>query len=419
MNELTILFLILLILGTGLQIWLAGRQMSHIRQHQNAVPSAFAEKITLADHQKAANYTLAKVRFGRKILMMETFILLLWTVGGLLQILDLLWRTLEWSPLWTGVGVLTSFMLISALLDLPANIYQTFYIEARFGFNRTPLRLFIADTIKSLIILLLIGIPLTTVILGLMEYTGEFWWLWVWSVWMAFSLLMLWAYPAFIAPLFNKFIPLEDGELKQRIEALLERNGFASQGIFVMDGSKRSGHGNAYFTGLGNHKRIVFFDTLLQGLSHEEIEAVLAHEIGHFKLKHVQKRIVWMAIISLISLALLGWLMQQPWFYFGLGIRIEFASTYMALLLFMLVAPVFTFFFQPVMAWFSRRHEFAADDFAAQQVKPLLLMQALVKLYKDNASTLTPDPLYSVFYDSHPPAPVRVAHLATYQESTV
>lgn len=418
MNELTLLFLILLTASTSLQIWLARRQIKAIRQHQDTVPVAFSEKITVADHQKAAAYTVAKVRFGSKMLITEAILLLLWTIGGLLQVLDLLWRTLEWPSLWTGVAVFTSFLLISAILDLPASIYQTFFIEARFGFNRTTVRLFIADTIKSLILLLIIGIPLTTVILGLMEFTGPWWWLWVWSVWIGFSLLMLWAYPTFIAPLFNKFLPLEEGELKQRIEALLERNGFTSEGIFVMDGSRRSGHGNAYFTGLGNHKRIVFFDTLLNGLIPEEIEAVLAHEIGHFKLKHLQKRLIWMASVSLCGLALLGWLMQQWWFYFGLGIRPEYASTYTALLLFMLVMPVFTFFVHPLLAWFSRRHEFAADDFAAQQIPPQLLVQALVKLYKDNASTLTPDPLYSAFYDSHPPAPVRVAHL-THRESTV
>ncbi len=411
MNELTVIFLIFLAGSTGLQFWLVGRHKAYVARHQNAVPSAFAEKISLKEHQKAAAYTLAKTGFGQKMLIVEILVLLLWTLGGLLDMLDQAWLSLEWSELWTGVAVLICFGMLSTLIDLPASVYSTFRLEAQFSFNRTTPGLFIADMLKSLILTLVIGIPFIALVLWLMAHAGEFWWLYVWAIWIGFSLLMIWAYPTFIAPLFNKFQPLENDDLKQRIEALLQRNGFASSGIFVMDGSKRSGHGNAYFTGLGANKRIVFFDTLLKGLNTDEIEAVLAHEVGHFKRKHLQKRLLWLGVFTLAGLALLGWLMQQDWFYSGLGISTH--STYIALLLFMLVLPVFTFFLSPVMAWFSRRHEFEADDFAAEQASPLALIQALVKMYKENASTLTPDPLYSAFYDSHPPAPVRIAHLSS------
>ncbi|MBE9562664.1 MAG: M48 family metallopeptidase, partial [Proteobacteria bacterium] len=405
MNELTLIFLIFLLLGTGLQIWLSIRQNTYVRDHQDAVPSAFAEKVSLEEHQKAATYTLTKNSFGQKIAILGVIILLLWTLGGLLAMFDQMWRYFGWSELWTGVAVFVSFGVLSSLIELPANIYSTFKIEAKFGFNRTTPKLFMVDLVKSLILTLLLGVPFIALVLWLMESAGQYWWFYVWAVWMGFSLLMMWAYPAFIAPWFNKFEPIEDGELKQGIEDLLQRNGFASSGIFVMDGSKRSGHGNAYFTGLGSNKRIVFFDTLLKDLTINQIIAVLAHEVGHFKHNHIKKRIVWISIFSLAGLAFLGWLMQQSWFYVGLGVEIQ--STYMALLLFMLVLPVFTFFLQPIMAWLSRRHEFEADNFAAEQADPKELIQALVKLYKENASTLTPDPLYSAFYDSHPPAPVR------------
>lgn len=411
MNELTIIFLIFLVIGAGIQFWLSWRHRAYVRTHQNAVPDAFAEKISLEEHQKAAAYTLAKNSFSQKMLFIGVVLLLLWTLGGLLNLLDQVWRSFEWSQLWTGVAVFISFGLLSAIIDLPSDVYSTFRIEAQFGFNRTTPGLFIIDMFKSLVLMLVIGIPFVALVLWLMAYAGEFWWLSVWAVWMSFSLLMIWIYPTFIAPWFNKFQPLEDDDLKQGIDALLQRNGFTSEGIFVMDGSKRSGHGNAYFTGLGRHKRIVFFDTLLKGLNTDEVIAVLAHEVGHFKRKHLQKRIILMAILGLAGLAFLGWLMQQAWFYSGLGINTS--STYMALLLFFLILPVFTFFLQPVMAWFSRKHEFEADDFAAEQANPQTLIQALVKLYKDNASTLTPDPLYSAFYDSHPPAPVRIAHLSS------
>jgi len=411
MNELTLFFVIFLALGTAIQIWLNLRHKAHVSRYQDQVPKAFAEQIALKDHQKAATYTLVKMRFSEKMLAVEIIILLLWTLGGFLNLLDETWRSLGWSDLWTGVAVFMCFGILSTLIDLPASIYSTFRIEAQFGFNRTTPSLFLTDLLKSLLLSFLIGIPFIALILWLMESAGQFWWLYVWLVWISFNLLMIWAYPTFIAPLFNKFQPLENNELKQRIEMLLHRNGFASSGIFVMDGSKRTGHGNAYFTGLGKNKRIVFFDTLLKGLNSDEVIAVLAHEVGHFKHKHLQKRMLGLAIFSLAGLALLGWLMQQPWFYSGL--MIQTSSTYIALLLFMLVLPVFVFFLQPVMAWFSRKHEFEADDFAAEQANPLALIQALVKLYKENASTLTPDPLYSAFYDSHPPAPVRIAHLSS------
>jgi len=409
MNEFTIIFVIALILSLDVQWWLKLRHLRHVQHHQHTVPEAFSEKISLSEHQKAAEYTLTKTKFALISLVVEAIILLIWTLGGLLDFLDQNWQSVGWSPLWTGVAVMVSMTFIASILDLPMSLYDTFRIESKFGFNRMALGLFFKDLLKSWLITLLVLPPLITLILWLMAHAGAYWWLSVWAVWISFSLLMLWAYPAFIAPLFNKFTPLENNELKQRIESLLQRNGFASQGIFVMDGSTRSGHGNAYFTGLGNQKRIVFFDTLLEGLTHEEIEAVLAHEIGHFKHKHIQKRIVTMAILSLASLALLGWLMQQTWFYSGLGVSTP--STHTALILFMLIMPVFTFFLNPIMAWASRRHEFQADEFAAQQAKPETLIQALVKLYRENASTLTPDPLHSAFYDSHPPASMRIAHL--------
>ena len=411
MNELTVVFLLFLVLSVGLQIWLTWRHKVYVQAHQHAVPDTFAEKISLADHQKAANYTLAKISFGQKMLVIEVLVLLLWTLGGLLNMLDQTWRYLEWPELWTGVAVLISYSILSSLIDLPSDIYSTFRLEARFGFNRTTPGLFVTDMLKGVVLSFAIGVPFIALILWLMTSAGEFWWVSVWAVWIGFSLLMIWIYPTFIAPLFNKFQPLDNEELKQRIEALLQGNGFTSQGIFVMDGSKRSGHGNAYFTGFGSNKRIVFFDTLLEALNADEVIAVLAHEVGHFKRKHLQKRIILMSILSLAGLAFLGWLMQQGWFYSGLGVSTP--STYMALLLFALALPVFTFLLQPIMAWFSRKHEFEADDFAAKQANPLTLIQALVKLYKDNASTLTPDPLYSAFYDSHPPAPVRIAHLSS------
>jgi STE24 endopeptidase len=344
------------------------------------------------------------------MLLVDAALLLAWTLGGLLQELDQFWRGLGWSELWTGVAFLISVGLISSLLDLPASLYRTFSIEERFGFNRTTLGLFISDMVKSMLLSLALGVPLLALILWLMQSAGANWWLWAWGVWFGFNLFLMWAFPAFIAPLFNRIEPLQNDDLKARIERILQRNGFASSGVFVMDGSRRSGHGNAYFAGLGKTKRIVLFDTLLTGLEAEEIEAVLAHEVGHFARRHLQKRLVFMALFSLAGLALLAWLMQQAWFYSALGISQP--STYAALALFSLAMPVFMVFLSPLLAWMSRRHEFEADAFAAMQTNPATLIHALVKMYRENASTLTPDPLYSAFYDSHPPAPARVAHLS-------
>lgn len=405
------LFIAAVVAATLLQLWLTQRQIKHVSAHRASVPEAFAARIDLTDHQKAADYTLAKARFGRIELIYTSLLLLVWTLGGGLQWLDDSWRQLDWSPLWTGVAVMVSLLVIGELLSLPFSIYSTFAIEQRFGFNRMTAGLFLADLGKQMLLTLIIAVPLLWVVLWLMQHASTLWWLQVWAVWMGFSLFMLWAYPAFIAPIFNKFKPLESGELRQRIEQLMQRCGFTSNGIFVMDGSRRSAHGNAYFTGLGQNKRIVFYDTLIDSLDANEIEAVLAHELGHFKRKHIQKRLISTAALSLGGLALLGWLIEQPPFYHGLGV--DSISNHMALILFMLVMPIAGIFVHPLFSWVSRKHEFEADSFAAEQTEAKDLIRALVKLYKENASTLTPDPIYSAFHDSHPPAPVRIAHLSS------
>jgi len=409
MNTFTGLFIIMLVLATGTQLWLTKRQYNRVYAHRGKVPPPFSDNIPLEAHQKAADYTIAKIRFERMDLVFSAIILLFWTFGGGLEFLDTAWRSLEFPPIMTGIGVLLSVFFISNVLELPFSVFHTFVLEQRFGFNHTRPATFIKDILIQSLIALIIGFPLAWVVLWLMERSGQLWWLYVWAVWMGFSIFMMWAYPAVISPLFNKFSPLGDTGLKSRIENLLARTGFKSNGIFVMDGSRRSGHGNAYFTGLGANKRIVFFDTLINTLTPGEIEAVLAHELGHFKRRHIHKRIGAMAGLSLTGLALLGWLIDQEWFYTGLGVR--HASDYAALILFMFVMPVFTFFMSPLMLHVTRKHEFEADDYAAKQANPHELIQALVKLYKENAATLTPDPLYSAFHDSHPPAPIRVAHL--------
>lgn len=411
MNNFTLLFVSLLGLSVLLRLWLAGRHLRHVGAHRPAVPEAFRERISLQEHQKAADYTRAGVKLGMVELLYGSLLLLLWTLGGGLDLLGRGWHDLGLGDIPAGIGILVSAFVIMALLDLPSQLYHTFVLEERFGFNRTTPATFLGDLLKQGLLLAILGIPLAWVALTLMAKAGSLWWLYLWAVWVGFSLFMMWAYPAFIAPLFNRFSPLEDEALRTRIQRLLDRCGFRSQGIFVMDGSRRSGHGNAYFTGFGRNKRIVFFDTLLKGLEPAEIEAVLAHELGHFKRKHVQKRLLSMMLMSLAGLALLGWLVEQAWFYAGLGVSQP--SHAMALLLFLLVAPVFSFFLQPLFAFWSRRHEFEADDFAARQANAHDLIRALVKLYQENASTLTPDPLYSAFHDSHPPAPVRVAHLSS------
>ncbi len=407
----TLLFLAMLTISTVMRLYLSQRQISYIKQRRNQVPASFTENISLQEHQKAADYTIAKVRFGRLPLFYELILLLLWTLGGALGWLDQLIRHYELSPIFTGIIVILAYTFISSLLDLPFSLYNTFVLEEKFSFNRTTIKTFFTDMIKGSALGLIIGVPLLYIILWLMEQAGDLWWVYAWLVISTFSLFMMWVYPTWIAPIFNKFKPLEEGETLQCITSLLHRCGFNSSGIFVIDGSKRSSHGNAYFSGFGKNKRIVFFDTLLNMLNNNELEAVLAHELGHFKKKHIIKGLFITFTTTLVGLAILAWLMKASWFYVSLGI--DQPSTYMALLLFTLVTPVFTFVFQPLFSLFSRKNEFEADAFAAEQTDAKYLITALVGLYRENASTLTPDPLYSIFYDSHPPAPVRIAQLNT------
>ncbi len=409
MQTFTLIFLGFLLANVTLRGWLSWRQAAHVRDKRDAVPAEFAADIPLHAHQKAADYTVAKTRLGRVDLVYTAGLLLAWTLGGGLQLLDDAWRSLGWNELATGTAVLLSVFIITSLLELPFSIYRTFVLEERFGFNQTNARTFITDLLKGLVIALVIGIPLAALVLWLMQVTGAQWWLWVWGAWTLFTLFLIWAYPTLIAPLFNTFEPLDDAATRERVETLLERCGFNSRGIFVMDGSRRSGHGNAYFTGFGRNKRIVFFDTLLDTLDPMQVEAVLAHELGHFRRRHIVKGMAVQFLMSLAALALLAWLIQTDWYFAGLGI--ETPSTHLALASFLLVIPVFAFFLQPLMAWVSRKHEFEADAFAVAQTNADSLIQALVRLYRDNASTLTPDPLHSAFYDSHPPASIRIAHL--------
>ena len=410
MELFSIIFLIFLVATVIVKFWLNQRQINHILAHKNDVPEAFAEKIELTDHQKAADYSTTKLRFSRITLVWETIWLLLWTLGGGLALINSYWLNfIELDIFWIGIGVILSTTLIMSILDLPFSLYSTFVIEQKFGFNKTTFKIWVSDLVKSTLLMLVLGVPLIAAILYLMNQAGEYWWLYAWSVWTAFSLLMIWAYPAFIAPIFNKFLPLEDESLKTRIDKLLSRCGFKSQGVFVVDGSRRSAHGNAYFTGFGNNKRIVFYDTLLDSLNEDEVEAVLAHELGHFKKNHIKKSLLLSILMTLGGFYLLAWLMQSPWFFQGLGINEP--STYIALMLFVLVMPVFTYFISPLFAALSRKHEFEADDFAKTQSDYKALISALVNMYRDNASTLTPDPLHSSFYDSHPPASIRIAHL--------
>ncbi|MFT7235456.1 MAG: STE24 endopeptidase [Methylophagaceae bacterium] len=409
MNEFSFIFVAALVLMTTVELWLSFRQSRHVTAHRNAVPEAFREQISLEEHQKAASYTVAKGKLNRLDGLFGMAVLLLWTLGGGLAALSSLWSNFGLSYMVTGIVFVLSFFVLSSIIELPFSLYRTFVLEAEFGFNKSSLGLFFSDLIKQTILMLLIGAPLLWGALWLMDSTGEYWWFYLWAAWIGFTLFVMWAYPAFIAPLFNTFSPLKDEALKTRVESLLTRCGFKSQGIFVMDGSRRSGHGNAYFTGLGGNKRIVFFDTLLKTLNEEQIEAVLAHELGHFRRKHVIKNMVVMAMLSLVSLALLGWAAAEPWFYSGLGLTTE--SSAVALVLFMLVIPVFGFFLHPMMTAMSRKYEYEADDYAASVSSGKHLIEALVALYQENASTLTPDPLVSAIYDSHPPATLRVAHL--------
>ncbi|KFC63229.1 M48 family metallopeptidase [Massilia sp. LC238] len=409
----SVLFVVFFALTLGVRFWLANRHIRHVLRHRASVPAEFAPKVPLAAHQKAADYTVARTRLGIASMLWGGVVLIGFTLLGGLQALSVSLLGLTGPGMTHQMALVVAFAIVSGLLDLPFDWYRQFVLEQRFGFNKMTPGLWIADMFKGLLVGAVIGLPLLWVILALMERSGDLWWLWAWCVWSGFQLLMMVLYPTVIAPLFNKFTPLEDVSLKERIEGLMARVGFASKGLFVMDGSKRSAHGNAYFSGFGSNKRIVFFDTLLSRLDPHEIEAVLAHELGHFKLRHIVKRIVVMFALSLAFLALLGYLKNQAWFYTGLGVlpMMNASNDGMALILFALVLPVFTFVLSPLSSITSRKHEFEADAFAAKHTDSSHLVSALVKMYEDNASTLTPDPLHSAFYDSHPPASVRVKHL--------
>ncbi len=412
MQTFTTLFLAALTLTFLVRIWLATRHIHHVFAHRHRVPDDFSSRITLESHQKAADYTCAKTRLGYISITLDTLLLLALTLGGGLNALADFWSNWFSDPLIHGMALIVSTVLLMSAAGIPVSYYRTFVIENRFGFNKMSPRMFFLDLIKRAILGGLLGVPLLLGILWLMQKMGGGWWFYAWLAWMGFNLVVLAIFPTWIAPLFNKFTPLENAPLKARIEQLMRRCGFKSSGLFVMDGSRRSNHGNAYFTGFGKTKRIVFFDTLLSRLDTPEIEAVLAHELGHFKRRHVIKRIVWTFAMSLIFLWGLGYLMQQDWFYEGLGVSLShMPSSAMALLLFFLVMPTFTFLLQPVASLYSRKHEFEADEYAAGNASATDLIRALIKLYQDNAATLTPDPLHSAFYDSHPPAAMRIARL--------
>lgn len=410
MTTITLIFLAVLSATIVIRLWLGLRHVGHVQSHRNAVPAAFSHTISLESHQKAADYTAAKTRLTLAQAVVQALLLLGFTLGGGLQWLDETWRTLlPETELLRGALMIVSAFVVSSLVDLPFDYYKTFTVDERFGFNRMSRGMFFGDIVKHALVGMVMGAPILLAALWLMNAAGTAWWLYLWVIWSVFNLLMLAIYPTFIAPLFNKFEPLADDALKTRIEALLTKCGFRSQGLYVMDGSARSSHGNAYFTGFGAAKRVVFFDTLLSRLEPDEIEAVLAHELGHYRHRHVFKRIAMLFAVSFAGLALLGWLIDQSWFYTGLGVQTP--STYMGLLLFLLVSPVFMFLLRPLLSGYARRNEFEADAYAAQHTNPQRLVETLVKLYRDNASTLTPDRLHSAFYDSHPPASARIARL--------
>lgn len=412
MHTFTLVFIFALLLTTLAQLWLAVRHIRYITAHRNQVPEAFVSQINLTVHQKAADYTCAKVRLSFPDILLHAGLLLAFTLGGGLEWLSGFWNNWLSDSLWHGMALIFSVVALLSIVEIPFSYYRTFVIEQQYGFNKMTRAMFFADLVKKYVLGALLGAPLLLSVLWLMEKAGDNWWFYTWLIWIGFNLFLLAVYPNWIAPLFNKFSLLENDSLKVRIENLLQKCGFESSGLFVMDGSRRSSHGNAYFTGFGKTKRIVFFDTLLNRLQAGEVEAVLAHELGHFKRHHVIKRIVLSFAVSLLFLWLLGYLMQQPWFYQGLGVQVTaLRSTAMALLLFFLVMPVFTFLLHPLSSIYSRKHEFEADEYAAEQASAADMIQALVKLYQDNAATLTPDPLHSAFYDSHPPAAIRVAHL--------
>ena len=418
----TVVFSAALVLGLLIRFYLASRQIRHIAQHRGAVPVAFASTIALSSHQKAADYTVAKARFGLMEIAFGAAVLLGWTLLGGIDALNRAINSTSlanYGSLVPQLALLAAFAVISGVLDLPFTLYSTFKIEERFGFNKMTFKVWLSDAVKGLLVGALIGLPIVALILWLMGSAGSFWWLWAWATWMGFNLAILVLYPTVIAPMFNKFKPLDDETLKARVTALMQRCGFAAKGLFVMDGSKRSAHANAYFTGFGAAKRVVFYDTLLSQLSPGEVDAVLAHELGHFKHKHIIKRIIGMFAMSLVGFALLGWLSSQVWFYTGLGVQpnVGGGNDALALLLFILVVPLFSFFISPIFAQFSRKHEFEADAYAVSQTDGKDLANALLKLYQDNASTLTPDPLFVKFYYSHPPASERLARMNPLQGS--
>jgi len=410
----TTAFAAALVLGLLVKFWLASRQVRHVARHRSAVPAAFEHKITLAAHQKAADYTIAKARFGMVEMAWGTALLLGWTLLGGLDVLNKLLLAWLGGGMVQQLALLAAFAVIGGLLELPFTLWQTFKLEERFGFNKMTFGLWLRDTVVSTLIGAAIGLPIAALILWLMGAAGTMWWLWAWMAWMGFNLLLMIVYPMFIAPLYNKFKPLDDPTVKERVTALMARCGFRAKGLFVMDGSRRSAHANAYFTGFGASKRVVFYDTLLRQLNAAEMEAVLAHELGHFKHRHIVKRLVAMFALSLAGFALLGWVSTQVWFYTGLGVQpsMEAPNNALALLLFMLAVPVFGFFVAPLPARLSRKHEFEADAYAVAQTSSADLSAALLKLYQDNASTLTPDPVFVKFYYSHPPASERLARMA-------
>lgn len=412
---LTLSFVLALVVGSIVKTWLTSRQIRHVTLHRDAVPPTFSQAIPLVTHQKAADYTVAKAKTSLIELFAGVALLLAWTLLGGLATLNANLLTWLGGGMLQQLALIASFVLISGIADLPLALYQTFVIEERFGFNKMTIKLWLIDLIKSSLLSVMIGLPVVALILQLMHATGSMWWLWAWSAWTVLNVLLLLIYPSFIAPLFNKFVRLEDAGLAAEVAALMQRCGFAASGLFVMDGSKRSAHANAYFTGFGASKRVVFFDTLLARLSVAEVKAVLAHELGHYKHGHVNKRILMMLSMSFLGFALLGWLHNALWFYQGLGVEPNLNASHdaLALLLFTLAAPVFSFFMAPVFAWFSRKHEFEADAYAVAQTSGTDLSTALLKLHEDNASTLTPDPVYATFYYSHPPAPERLARMAT------
>ncbi|HEV7929759.1 MAG TPA: M48 family metallopeptidase [Nitrosospira sp.] len=412
MQTFTAVFLAALILTLGTRVWLATRHIRHILAHRDRVPANFSSQVTLEAHQKAADYTCAKTRIGYLSMFLEAAVLLLLTLGGGLTALADFWSSRLSDPIMHGTALILSTVMLMGAVGIPVSYYRAFVIEEQFGFNKMTPGMFFVDLAKQSFLAVLLGAPLLLGVLWLMEEMGSNWWFYAWVAWMAFNILVLAIFPTWIAPIFNKFTPLADPSLKARVEQLMRKCGFKSSGLFVMDGSRRSNHGNAYFTGFGKTKRIVFFDTLLSRLDIPEIEAVLAHELGHFKRHHVIKRIALSFSMSLVFLWGLGYLMQQNWFYEGLGVSVSsIPSPGMALLLFFIVMPAFTFLFQPLGSLLSRRHEFEADEYAARNASATDLTRALVKLYQDNAATLTPDPLHSAFYDSHPPAGVRIARL--------